>query len=134
MSKRATVKPEWLDAMLVAWGMAGVRQALGFAAISPMFRERIPTPARSYEPTGFCGQDWRDLEAAIEALDDKHQLVLIRAYKPWAARDVESILAERYQVGERTWRNWLHEAADQLSASMTRKSGYAEMDREPAFP
>jgi hypothetical protein len=121
MARKATVQPVWLDALLIAWGMSRVRAALGFPSESFMFKERIPSPARSYEPTGFCATDYRELEAAIERLEEKHQLVLIRCYKPWAARDVEAMLGERYDVGDRTWRNWLHDAAALLAADMGRQ-------------
>lgn len=120
MSRRATVEPAWLDAMLRAWGLHRVREALGFPSISPMFRERIPSQARSYEPTGYCRQDFTDLEEAIDSLDMKYRLVLTRCYKPWTATAMETELRAFFPVTERTWRNWLHEAATQLTAKMLR--------------
>lgn len=130
MSKRATVEPRWLDAMLIAWGLAQVRQALGYPPVSPMFKERIQHRAESYEPTGYCRQDFSDLEAAIDSLDMKHRLVLTRCYKPWTAKAMEAELEAFYDVGERTWRRWLHEAAAILKTKMLRSSGYADIARE----
>jgi len=68
MSKRATVQPAWLDAMLLSWGRVKVKEALGFPTESFMFKERIPSPARSYEPTGYSAIDYKELEAAIERM------------------------------------------------------------------
>jgi hypothetical protein len=120
MSKRAAVKPEWLDAILLSWGRARVPGVLGFPSESFMFKERVPTPARSYEPTGFCAIDYSELEAAIQRLDRKHQLVLVRCYKPWTSLVIEDELRKYYTVGERTWCNWLHEAASLVSTDMLR--------------
>jgi hypothetical protein len=130
MSRRCTVQPPWLDAMLVAWGRHTVLEALGYAPVSPMFKERVAAPARSYEPTGFCGQDWRDLEAAIDRREEKHKLVILRAYKPWTAGEVEIILKSRYAVTERTWRNWLQEGASLIASELSHANerGFAEMD------
>lgn len=120
MSKRATVEPAWLDAMLVAWGRIKVQQALGYPTESFMFKERVPMQAASHEPIGYCAIDFKELEAAIERLDEKYQLVVIRCYKPWTAVAIEAELRERFDVTERTWRNWLHDAAALILADMRR--------------
>lgn len=122
MTRRATVDPVWLDRLLVGWGMRAVREALGFPPISPMFKERIQQKAESYEPTGYCWQDYTDLETAIDGLDMKYRLVLTRCYKPWTAKAMEAELDSFYGVTDRTWRNWLHEAASILAAKLARKA------------
>lgn len=119
MSKRSTVEPRWLDDMLVIWGYRTVRDKLGFPSISPMFRERMGTAARSYEPTGYCGQDFDQLQTAIDALMPRHKLVVVRCFKPWARQAVEEEL-QKFGVTERTWVNWLHEAAALIAADMDR--------------
>lgn len=128
MAKRSTVEPLWLDDMLVIWGMRSVRDKLGYPAISPMFRERVGRPARSYEPTGYCGADFDQLQAAIDSLMPKHKLVIMRCFKPWSRMAVEVELRQ-YGVTERTWVNWLHEAAGLLAAHMDRMR-----DRNEAVP
>lgn len=121
MSRRATVQPPWLDAMLLSWGRIKVKDALGYPTESIMFKERIPAQTRSYEPTGYSAVDYKELESAIERLDPKFQLVIIRCFKPWTAVAVEHELRSRYAVGDRTWRNWLHEGAAMLAADMQRQ-------------
>ena len=117
MSRRSTVEPRWLDDMLVIWGLRSVRDKLGFPPISPMFKERVGRPARSYEPTGYCGSDFDQLQAAIDALMPRHKLVIVRCFKPWA-RDAVEVELRQFGVSERTWVNWLHEAAALVSADM----------------
>lgn len=117
MSRRATVEPAWLDAMLVAWGMIRVRQALGFPSESFMFKERIPSPARSYEPTGYCGADFRDLETAMDALELPHKYAILHCYKPWTAESVRDAFSSEFGIhwategGKRKVQRLLHEAA-----------------------
>jgi hypothetical protein len=123
MAKRSTVQPDWLDDMLVIWGMRDVRLALGYPCISPMFRERTEQPARSYEPTGYTGYQIDKLGECIDKLETRHRLVIMRCFKPWTARAVEAELQTLYDVTDRTWRNWLHEAAALLSADMDRVCG-----------
>lgn len=120
MARRSTVKPDWLDDMLVIWGLRDVRSALGFPPISPMFRQRVGTPARSYEPTGYSDVDFDQLQTALDRLETKHKLVIMRCFKPWTARAVEDELRRLYDVSERTWVNWLHEGAGLLAADMER--------------
>jgi hypothetical protein len=124
MSRRATVKPDWLDSMLVSWGMVRVREALGFPSESFMFKERVPSPARSYEPTGYCGQDFRDLEAAMELLGTQHKYAILHCYKPWTAQDVRHAFADEFAIhwdtdaGKRKIQRLLHEAAEKLEKAM----------------
>jgi hypothetical protein len=117
MARRSTVEPRWLDDMLVIWGMRSVRDKLGFPAICPMFRERVGQPARSYEPTGYCGSDFDQLQAAIDALMPRHKMVIARCFKPWTRLIMEEEL-QKFGVSERTWVNWLHEAAAIIAADM----------------
>ncbi len=120
MSRRATVQPYWLDAMLRNWGLRTVRAALGFPPVSPMFKERIPQQAQSFEPTGYCGQDFRELEEAIDSLDMRYRLVLTRCYKPWTAHAMETELDAYFPADVRTYQRWLHEAAAQLANKLRR--------------
>lgn len=108
--------------MLFQWGIRSLKaesRGLGYPTICPMLREGIPVRASSFEPTGYCDADFRELQAAIDNLDRKYQLVLIRAYRPWQAQAVEVELSA-YEVTERTWRNWLHDAALMICGSMSR--------------
>jgi hypothetical protein len=121
MAKRAQVQPAWLDDLLLMWSRR-FDVKLGFASICPMFRERVAQPARSFEPTGYCDADFNQLEAALGRLNDRHKLVLVMYYKPWRRKDAEAMLLAKFgQVTDRTWRNWLQEAAACLVADMERQ-------------
>lgn len=128
MSKRSTVEPRWLDTMLFRWGVNSLRResnALGYPRICPMLAEGIPTRAESREPMGYSEDDYTDLQTAIDQLDRKHHLVLVRCYRPWRGKEIEAELRQNYQVGERTWLRWLHEAAARLVVLMRKDSlGY----------
>lgn len=110
--------------MLIAWGMIRVRQALGFPSESFMFKERIPSPARSYEPTGYCAADFRDLEAAMATLGIQHKYAILHCYKPWTAESVRDAYATEYGIvwstdgGKKKIQRLLHEAAGLLRAHM----------------
>jgi len=116
MSRRATVEPVWLDRMLVAWGTASIRSS-GWYSINPMLKDGIPNPARSMEPMGLTSLDFRQLESAINALPHHNKLAITRAYKPWAAREIEHETSV-YGVTGRVWGAWLAEAAGLLLRHM----------------
>jgi hypothetical protein len=122
MAKRSTVQPVWLDRMLVQWGIRSLKieiSGLGYPRKCPMLAEGIPTQARSYEPTGYSELDFQQLDTAIAKLDRKYLLVVSRAYKPWYAESAAIELAP-YGVTERTWYNWLQDAARMIETSMAR--------------
>jgi hypothetical protein len=114
MSKRATVKPDWLDAMLVGWGLHSIKQR-GWPSINPMLQSGIPSGARSVEPLGVSLDDYRELEQAIDALPLNHKCAITRAYKPWTAHAMED---EWPATSQQTWCNWLKAAALTISGAM----------------
>jgi hypothetical protein len=110
--------------MLVQWGTRSLREqsnALGYPRICVMLKDGIPTSTPYYEPNEISKADYDQLQASIERLERKHQLVLIRAYRPWRAKEMEDELSV-YTVTSRTWLNWLHDAAALLLASMNRQA------------
>lgn len=118
MAKRATVNPRWLDELLSIWGRTSDKHT-GWYGVNPMLKSGIPMPAVSQEPTGYCAMDFRQLESAIESLELRHKLVLVRCYKPWTARAVEDEL-KGYGMPQRVWVDWLHEAASLIESHMSR--------------
>lgn len=129
MSRRAAVEPRWLDSMLTKWGrtMPALR---GWYAMSPMFKGSIPNKPIERGAWELTGADFDDLTTAIDTLDPKFRAVIYLYYKPWTAETQREILLP-YRVTERTWRNWLHEAASQIESQMGRVRvgcGFAEMD------
>jgi hypothetical protein len=116
MAKRAQVQPDWLDDMLRIWGKTSDKQT-GWYGINPMLKSGIPTKAASYEPTGYCAHDFRQLEKAMESLEHRHKVVLVMHYKPAAVRAAEEEL-KGYGMPRSVWIKWLHEAASLLAAKM----------------
>lgn len=133
MSKRATVEPAWLNAMLVSWGMIKVRQSLGFPTESLMFKERVPSPARSYEPTGYCEMDFRALEAALDTLDTQHKYAILHCFKPWTAESVREAFSQEFGIhwamesGRHKIQRLLHEAAALIRAHMDKAQDVIEI-------
>jgi hypothetical protein len=116
MSKRATVQPAWLDAMLVSWGRASLMRS-GWYRVSPMLKSGIPTQAVSSEPQGLSHLDYKDLEECIDLLEPRLKFAVIRAYKPWTAKAIELELAV-YGYGDKLWTGFLTEAAAILRSRM----------------
>lgn len=122
MSKRSTVQPKWLDSMLVRWGIASLQResnTLGFYKINPMLKSGIPTTSAQPDPWDHTPQDFAQLDEAIATLEKRYQYTLTRCYKPWNAPAMEELLRE-YGAHERTWVKWLHKAAEQIEAHMSR--------------
>ncbi|MCW7541457.1 hypothetical protein OOT46_26975 [Aquabacterium sp. A7-Y] len=121
MSRRATVEPEWLDAMLCRWGRAHMLAGgKGYPSVSPMFMQRHSRSVGSFEPTGYSREDFRELEAAIEALPRQQQAALIRAYRPWTAATMDEYYPCTSPV---TWHRWLHTAAETVAARWGQATG-----------
>lgn len=130
MSRRASVQPQWLDSMLMKWGrtMPALR---GWYTMSPMFKGSIPEKPVEKGAWELGPNDFDDLCQAIDKLEPKHRAVVFLYYKPWTAETQREVLLP-YRVSERTWRNWLKDAAVLLEASMAnrqaKRRGFAEMD------
>lgn len=122
MARRPLVQPKWLDEMLWRWGLRSLRResgALGYPTICPMLREGIPVRTHSFEPTGYSEEDFTQLERAVAALEGRHQLAIVRAYRPWKAREIDS---EFSGVTVRTWQRRVHEAVAHILAHMNRQA------------
>lgn len=122
MSYRALVQPKWLDEMLWRWGVRSLRlesNSLGYPTICPMLKEGIPIQARSFEPMGYSEEDFAELEKALDKLDTAHQMAILRAYRPWKAREIEH---EFQGVSIRTWQRRTHAAAAFIVISMNRST------------
>jgi hypothetical protein len=85
-----------------------------------MFMGRVPTRQGSREPFELTKDDYKDVSLAVADLQHKHRLAITRAYKPWAAASINAEMAA-YQVSDRTWRRWVHEAAAELTAKLSRR-------------
>ena len=119
MSKRATVSPDWLDRLLVGWGLKSLHQhGRGWYSVNPMLRDGIPSgkpPAGHFE---LAAEDYRELERAIELLPDLQRAAVTRAYKPWTAQGIDAMSP----ASTSTWCERLKSAARRLEVAMSRKT------------
>ena len=115
MSRRATVQPDWLDRMLIQWGLSTLRAQRGWYSVNPMLKAGIPRPTVAPDLWDITPGDYRELEAHIRALEEQHQAAILRAYRPWTARTIEE-LHPAATAG--AWHRWLHAAAQRLVAQM----------------
>ena len=120
MARSARVNPPWLHSMLVRWGLRSLHlHGTGWYRISPMLRDGIPTGRLPTEPWDFGGEDYRQLEAAINAMPAGLRDAVTRAYKPWMAREIQSTTV----IGPSAWSERLHQAAQMLVLHMRRSDG-----------
>lgn len=118
MSRRATVNPDWLDRLLVRWGLRSLDDdGGGWPSVCPMLRDGIPTGrAGSADPFNFGSEDFEALERAIQALPEPQRLAITRAYKPWTAPSIDALMPALTD----TWLKRLKAAALTLAAAMAR--------------
>lgn len=129
MARRATVKPEWLDRLLVGWGLKSLNEGCnGWYSVNPMLKEAIPIAKGPGDVFDFGSEDYRALDAAIQALP-AHQLAAItRAYKPWTAHSIDALQPALTS----TWCERLKAAALTLAAAMDRRNVDAEIQHKAA--
>jgi len=120
MGRPAKLEPRWLVGLLNQWALRDDRnrsRGIGYYSVNPMLKDGIPGRARSFEPTGFCEQDFTDAEKAIEALEQNHRLAVVRYFKPWAKHAIDGEVSR----SDDTWLRWLKEALAIIEADMDRK-------------
>jgi hypothetical protein len=79
-----------------------------------MLQSGIPGRARSYEPTGFSGQDHSDLLVAIQELELVNRMAVGRYFKPWARDAIDA----EFHASDDTWLRRLRAAMGQLEAKL----------------
>jgi hypothetical protein len=133
MAKRSFIEPHWLDRLLHSWALHSIRSGgpLGYPSVSPMFMGRVQIKKGSREPFELNQDDYNDVSIAVAELAHKHRLAITRAYKPWAAASINAEMAV-YQVSDRTWRRWVHEAAAELAGKLSRRVDSASPAMESA--
>lgn len=124
MPRKPELEPRWLVGLLHQWAMRelyGSTKGLGYYSVNPMLKDGIPTPARSYEPTGYSHEDFRELEAAMTdmARDETYKfeiLAVLRFAKPWKAVDID----KEHQRETRFWLRDLKNGLATIDAKMRR--------------
>jgi hypothetical protein len=124
MARPAIVHPRWLHERLIVWGRISIARqlgGLGYPSVCPMLQSGIPTQARAFEPFDVAPFDIDELQDAIDKLERKYQLAIVRAYRPDAIRRIEQELAA-YSPSIRTWQSWVQTGADMIVMSMEREA------------
>lgn len=119
MPRQPELHPAWLVGLLHQWASrrrAEESRTVGWYSINPMLKEGIPVRAESYEPTGYSGYDFKQLEMAMMAIDSRHAIAVIRYVRPEKARgfDIE------YGYSTDTWLRYLKAGLVGLDAKMER--------------
>ena len=123
MSRRAMVKPDWLDRLLIGWGLRSLNEGCnGWYSVNPMLKDAIPTARGSADLCDFGTQDYDDLDAAIRELPTHQLAAITRAYKPWAAPGIDRMMPALTS----TWCERLKAAAVTLAAAMDRRATCCE--------
>lgn len=94
MNQRIGLEPVWVEDLLGLWAGASLRQAseaLGFSAVSPMFR-RCASDAEAEDVQGYSSAELRALSAAVERLRLEYPLewaAIQRGFKPWTRSGID---------------------------------------------
>jgi hypothetical protein len=124
MAKRIHLEPGWLVSLLNQWALHDMRSqtgGLGFASGSNWMRGLKSSPASSIDPTGYAARDFRDINAAMEALmADGTNLwaAVMMYYKPWC---VAAFKAEGYPHQTTVFYDRLRRAHLALAAMLDRQ-------------
>lgn len=125
MGKQAEIEPRWLVSLMCVWvrkERASDNGHLGYpsqAAFLTIGRGEPP----SIDPTGYCAQDFTELETALDNLKDAmlpQYMAMMMYYKPWGIR---ACVAEGWPFGDSTYYKRLH-------AAHARVAGFIDNMRE----
>lgn len=116
MGKAADIEPRWLVSLMCVWAIharAADNHHLGYP--NKVAWLSIPGGGSSPDPTGFCAQDFTELEAALDDLKGAHLgqfMAMMMYYKPWG---VKACIAEGWPFGDSTYYKRLHAAHAKVS-------------------
>jgi hypothetical protein len=116
MGKPADIEPRWLVSLMCVWAVherASDNRHLGYPSQAAFLTIGRATSAHA-DPTGFCAQDFAELEA-LDDLKDAHlgqYMAMMMYYKPWG---VQACVAEGWPFGDSTYYARLHAAHRRVS-------------------
>lgn len=122
MPKPADIEPRWLVSLMCVW-VIHVRAAdnghLGYP--NKVAWLSLPSSGSGHaDPTGFCAQDFVELETALEQLKNEHEgqyMAMMLYYRPWAIR---AAVEAGWPFGNSTYYERLHAAHRKVAASIDR--------------
>jgi hypothetical protein len=120
MGKPADIEPRWLVSLMCVWAVherASDNRHMGYPSQAAFLTIGRSTVAHA-DPTGFCAQDFTELETALESLKRVHlgqYMAMMMYYKPWG---VEACRAEGWPFGDSTYYARLHAAHKRVAGSI----------------
>lgn len=120
MSRKPTLEPGWLVGLLHQWALRGFYQSaigLGFPAASSFLRVGSQRATDGYDPTGYGAPDFRDLDAALNALSVVRRLAVVRCFAPWTA----CVIDKEFVCSTERWLHELKEALKELTVDLDRR-------------
>lgn len=112
MGKPADIEPRWLVSLMCVWAVherASDNRHLGYPSQAAFLTIGRATSAHA-DPTGYCAQDFTELESALKRLQAIHlgqYMAMMMYYKPWG---VEACRAEGWPFGDSVYYKRLHAA------------------------
>ena len=120
MSRPPQLEPAWLVGLLLAWSRRETRDnGLGYYRVNPMLRDGIPTPARSYEPTGYGGTEVDAVGRAVASLRIMRRTAVMRYCRPWMIPAIDAEFDRPLDTD--TWLYHLRCALDELASELDAK-------------
>lgn len=120
MGKQAGIEPRWLVSLMCVWALherSSDNRHLGYPSQAAFLTIGRATAAYA-DPTGYCAQDFTELEAALEALKDEHlgqYMAMMMYYKPWG---VEACVAHGWPFGSSVYYQRLHAAHTKVARTI----------------
>lgn len=122
MGKAAEIEPRWLVSLMCVWAVherASDNRHLGYPSQAAFLTIGRATVAHA-DPTGYCAQDFTELESALEALKGDHlgqYMAMMMYYKPWG---VDACRAAGWPFGNSVYYSRLHAAHGKVAMSIDR--------------
>lgn len=117
MGKQAEIEPRWLVSLMCVWATherAVDNKHLGYPSQAAFLTVGRATAAHA-DPTGYCAQDFTELERGLADLKGYHlgqYMAMMMYYKPWG---VEACRAEGWPFGDSTYYARLHAAHSRVA-------------------
>jgi hypothetical protein len=113
--------PAWLVSLLCRWSArssASEFGALGYPKKACGFSERTTGGYSHTNPVAFSAEDFKDLEVALKALEEKHNgqlMAVLMHYKPWVVAQARE---DGWPFGNSTYFQRLHAAHSFLATKL----------------
>jgi len=108
--KKPAFEPSWVVSIMSRWVHRRMNAAIGYPHKSPGFSEKTTGGYNHSEPHDYCGQDFSDLELAIDRMREGSPELFAAFwmhYLPWSA---PGLVSAGCPFGNSTYYDRLHRA------------------------